>query len=140
MFLNWMLQSKEFNPENFNTPAINLKRHASKQELHGGNNGEITAQRPQGNMQELFNCMRPLLKGFLACLTFHRKEIRLRHLHKRTNPESAPVCNIFLARRFSIISKMFFDDISAVIRPLQTYLKSTLISLFSFWRFFTENA
>ena len=85
-----MLQSKEFNPENFNTPAINLKRHASKQELHGGNNGEITAQRPQGNMQELFNCMRPLLKDFLACLTFHRKEIRLRHLHKRTNPGSAP--------------------------------------------------
>ena len=43
MFLNWMLQSKEFNPENFNTSAINLKRHALKQELHGGNHGEISA-------------------------------------------------------------------------------------------------
>ena len=48
MFLNWMLQSKEFNPENFNTSAINLKRHASKQELHGGNPGEITASKSTG--------------------------------------------------------------------------------------------
>ena len=45
MFLNWMLQSKEFNPENFNTSAVNLKRHASKQELHGGNHGEISASK-----------------------------------------------------------------------------------------------
>ena len=45
MFLNWMLQSKEFNPENFNTTAVNLKRHASKQELHGGNHGEISASK-----------------------------------------------------------------------------------------------
>ena len=45
MFLNWMLQSKEFNPENFNTSAINLKRHASKQELHDGNHGEISASK-----------------------------------------------------------------------------------------------
>ena len=48
MFLNWMLQSKEFNPENFNTSAINLKRHASKQELHGGNHGEISASKSTG--------------------------------------------------------------------------------------------
>ena len=34
MLSNWMLESKEFNPENFNTLAITLKRHALKQELH----------------------------------------------------------------------------------------------------------
>ena len=85
-----MLQSKEFNPENFNTSAINLKRHASKQELHGGNHGELAHQSPRGNMLKLFDCIRTPLKRFLACLTFHRKEIRLRHLHKRTNPGSAP--------------------------------------------------
>ena len=43
-----MLQSKEFNPENFHTPAINLKRHTSKQELHGGNHGEISASKSTG--------------------------------------------------------------------------------------------
>ena len=48
MFLNWMLQSKEFNPENFNTSAINLKQHASKQELHGGNQGEIRSSKSTG--------------------------------------------------------------------------------------------
>ena len=44
-----MLQSKEFNPENFNTLAINLKRHASKQELQGGNHGEISASKTTEN-------------------------------------------------------------------------------------------
>ena len=48
MFLNWMLQSKEFNPENLNTSAINLKQHASKQEPHGGNRGEIGASKSMG--------------------------------------------------------------------------------------------
>ena len=52
--------------------------------------GKLARQSPQENMQKLFDCIRPLLKCFLACLTFHRKEIRLRHLHKRTNPGSAP--------------------------------------------------
>ena len=36
------------NPENFNTWAINLKRHASKQEVHGGNHGEISASKSTG--------------------------------------------------------------------------------------------
>ena len=62
-----MLQSKEFNPENFNTSAINLKRHALKQELHGGNQGEIS---PQGNMQKLFDCIRRLLKRFYPAWHF----------------------------------------------------------------------
>ena len=77
MFLNWM------------------RRHASKQELHGGNHGEINTSKSTRNMQKLFDCIRPLLKRFLACLTFHRKKIRLRHLRKRTNPGSAPenACN-----------------------------------------------
>ena len=35
MFSKWMLQSKEFNPENFSTSAVTLKLHALKQELHG---------------------------------------------------------------------------------------------------------
>ena len=35
MLSNWMLQSKEFNPENSNTSAITLKQHASKQGLLG---------------------------------------------------------------------------------------------------------
>ena len=41
-------------------------------------------------MHKLFDCLLTPLKLFLACLTFHRKEIRLRHLHKRTNPGSSP--------------------------------------------------
>ena len=86
MFSNWMIQNKEFNPKNFNTSAITLKWHASKQELHGN----FAYQSPRGNMHKLFDFMRTPLKRFLACLTFHRKEIRLRHLHKRTNPGSAP--------------------------------------------------
>ena len=51
--------------------------------------GKLDHQSPQENMQKLFDCIRSLLKRFLACLTFHRKKIRLRHLHKRTNPGSA---------------------------------------------------
>ena len=43
-----MLQSNEFKSENFNTSAINLKRHASKQELHGGNHGEISKSKSTG--------------------------------------------------------------------------------------------
>ena len=42
MFLNWALQSKELNPENFNTSAITLKQHSSKQELHGGNHRKLS--------------------------------------------------------------------------------------------------
>ena len=48
MFSNWMLQSKEFNPKNFNTSEITLNRHASKQELHGGNLGELSALKSTG--------------------------------------------------------------------------------------------
>ena len=48
MFLNWMLQSKKLNTENFNTSAIKLKRHASKQELHGETHGEISASKSTG--------------------------------------------------------------------------------------------
>ena len=48
MFLNWTLQSKEFNPENSSTSAINLKQHASKQDLHGGNHGEISTSKSTG--------------------------------------------------------------------------------------------
>ena len=48
--------------------------------------GKLAHQSPRGNMKKLFDFIRPLLKRFLACLTFHRKEIRLCHLHKRTNP------------------------------------------------------
>ena len=41
--------------------------------------GEITEnfvhQSPRGNMHKLFDYIRTALKRFLACLTFHRKEI-----------------------------------------------------------------
>ena len=84
-----MLQNKEFKAENFNTLAITLKLHALKQELHG-NHGNLAHQSRRGNMHKLFTCISTPLKRFLACLTFHREEIRLRHLHKRTNTGSAP--------------------------------------------------
>ena len=42
MFLKWMFQSNEFNPENFNTLAVTLKQNASKQERHGGNHGKLS--------------------------------------------------------------------------------------------------
>ena len=41
-------------------------------------------------MRKLFDCISAPLKRFLACLTFHREEIRLRHLHKRANTRSDP--------------------------------------------------
>ena len=87
MFSNWMLQSKEFNPENFNTSAITLKRHASKQELNEVN---LAHQSPRGNMHKLFDCIRTPLKRFLASLAFHRKEIGLHHLHKKNEPWIRP--------------------------------------------------
>ena len=46
-----MLQNKEFNPENFNTSAINHKRHASEKK-HGGNHGEISASKSTGKHAE----------------------------------------------------------------------------------------
>ena len=52
--------------------------------------GNLAHQSSRGNMHKLFDCIRTSLKSFLVCLTFHRKEIRLHHLHKRTNPGSAP--------------------------------------------------
>ena len=90
MFWNWMLQSKEFKPE-----TLTLRQSPSNDMLQYKRfTGEITEnfahQSPRGNMHKLLDCIRTPLKRFLACLTFHRKEKRLRHLHKRTNPGSAP--------------------------------------------------
>ena len=46
---NWILQSKEFNLENLKTAsAITHKRHGSKQEIHGGNHGELGASKFTG--------------------------------------------------------------------------------------------
>ena len=45
---HWVLQSKEFNPENLNTSAITLKRHASKQERHRGNHEELSPSKSTG--------------------------------------------------------------------------------------------
>ena len=39
---------------------------------------------------ELFTCEKTPSRHYLDCFTSHKKEIRLRHLHKRTNPEFAP--------------------------------------------------
>ena len=54
-----------------------------------GNHWKLS-QSPRGNMHKLFDCIRTPLERFLAFLTFHQKEIRLHHLHKRTNTWSAP--------------------------------------------------
>ena len=54
------------------------------------NHGNLAHQSPRGNMYKLFNCISTPLKRFSACLIFHREEIRLRHLHKRTNTGPAP--------------------------------------------------
>ena len=99
MFLNWMLQSKEFNPKNFNTSAITLKlgfKLGFKTRASRGNHGNLTHQGPRGNMHKLFGCISTPLKRFLACLTFHTEEIRLRHLHKRTNTGAAPDIYIYI--------------------------------------------
>ena len=56
MFLNWMLQSKEFNPENFNTSAINLKDMLRNKSFMAEITGKLAHQNPQGNMQKLFDC------------------------------------------------------------------------------------
>ena len=52
--------------------------------------GKLAHHSPRRNMQKLFNCIRTPPKRFLTCLTFQRKEIRFRHLYKRTNPGSVP--------------------------------------------------
>ena len=41
-------------------------------------------------LHKFFDCIRTPLKGFSPCLKFHSMEIRLRHLHKRTNPGFTP--------------------------------------------------
>ena len=51
--------------------------------------GNLENQSPLENMHKLFDCITTPLKRFSACLIFHRKEIQLRHLHKRTNTKSA---------------------------------------------------
>ena len=56
----------------------------------GGNHRNLAHQSPLGNMHKLFASIQTPLKPFLACLTFHRKEKQLHHLHQRTNPGSAP--------------------------------------------------
>ena len=62
--------------------------------------GEITENLAStGKYAKLFDYTRTPLKRFLACLTFHRKEIGLRHLHKRTNPGSAPAIIIFVIQQ-----------------------------------------
>ena len=73
--------------ENFNTSEITLRRDALKQELHREITGNLAHQRLRGN--KLFYCIRTPLKRVLVCFTFHRKEIRLPHLHKRTNTGSS---------------------------------------------------
>ena len=62
--------------------------------------GNLAHQSPRENMHKLLDYIRTSLKGFLACLTFYRKEMRLCYLHKRTNPGSAPYFPSF--RNFKI--------------------------------------
>ena len=69
------------------SPSNDVLRNKS---LIGEITGNLAHQSPRGNTHKLFHCIRTLLKLFLATLTFHRKEIGRCHLHKRTNPGSAP--------------------------------------------------
>ena len=74
MFLNWMLQNKEFNPENltlWQSPSSNMLQSKSFMEEITGN---IVHKSPRRNIHKLFDCIRTSLKSFLTCLTFHRKE------------------------------------------------------------------
>ena len=68
----------------------------------------LAHQSPRGNMHKLFDGIKTPLKRFLACLTFHRKEVRLRHLHKRTNPGSAPAL-LAIKRRNSAQKNIIYD-------------------------------
>ena len=52
MFSNWMLQSKNFNPENVNTSGTTL--NAPKEEFHGGNHGELNASKSTGKYAYIF--------------------------------------------------------------------------------------
>ena len=85
-----------FNVRNSTRRTLTLRQSPSNNILQNKSlPAEITRnlahQSPQGNMHKLFGCIRTPLKRFLAYLTFHKKEIRLRHLHKRTKRGSAPV-------------------------------------------------
>ena len=77
MFSNWMLQSKEFNPENSNTSATTFKQRASKQKLLGEITENLAQLSPRGNIHKLSDCIKTPLKYFLPCLAFHMP------LHKR---------------------------------------------------------
>ena len=80
------------------SPSNDMHQNKS---LTGEIMGNLAHQSPRGNMHKLFDCIRTPLKHFLVILTFHRKEIGLRHLHKRTNPGSTP------GRAFQLL--LFFE-------------------------------
>ena len=106
MFSNWMLQSKDSIRKNFKNLTISLKRATCFNTK--ASRGNLAPQSPRGNMHKLSDCIRTPLKRFLACLTFHRKKIRLRHLHKRTSTESAPVI-VMRTTVYHMIEKMIWS-------------------------------
>ena len=57
-----MLQSKEFNRENSNTLVITLKNTCSKQEHLEEVMENLAHQSSQGNMHELFDCIKTPLR------------------------------------------------------------------------------
>ena len=93
-----------FKVRNLTRKTLTLRQSHSNYMLHGEitekstrasrrYHGNLAHESPRGNMHNLFDCISTPLKRFLACLTFHREEILLRHLHKRTNTGSGPeVC------------------------------------------------
>ena len=105
MFSNWMLQSKDSIRKNFKNLTISLKRATCFNTK--ASRGNLAPQSPRGNMHKLSDCIRTPLKRFLACLPFHRKKIRLRHLHKRTSTESAPV----IVMRTTVVSHDWKNDL-----------------------------
>ena len=77
------------------SPSNNMPQNKS---FRGEIMGNLEDQSPLGNMHKFFDCIKTPLKYFLACWTFHREEKRLHHLHKRTNPGSAPVHQVWGSR------------------------------------------
>ena len=92
-----------FKARNSTRKTLTLRQSPSNDMLQdksftGKTMGNLAHQSPRGNMHILLGCIRTSLERFLACLTFHRKEIRLRHLRKRSDPGSAPDYNTHIAQ------------------------------------------
>ena len=105
-----------FKVRNSTRKTLRLRQSPSNDMLHNKSfTGEITGklahQSPRGNMHKLCDSLhKDTSSTFLACLTFHRKEIRLCHFHKRTNPGSAPAILVRSFKQRGILLKTFIKS------------------------------